>query len=85
MIVSHGRESAAARRADYQLAAQQIRLDFVDERVGRQIHGVGDGLDAHRSADEHPGDRFQILAVLGVQAHGVDALHLAGRRGRRQA
>ena len=79
------RQSPAPRRSHHQFAPQQIRLDLVDQRVGRKVHGVGHGLHAHRPADEYPGDRLQIFPVLGVEAQRVDALHFQGIAGHRQA
>ena len=79
MVVAGGRDLAAAGRANHQAAAQQKRLDFVDQRVGGQVHRVGHGFDADRPAVKHADDRLQVLAVLAVEPKRVDALHVERR------
>ena len=76
--VNHGRGGCGS-----PIRPQKERLDLVDEGIGGEVHRMGDGLDADRSAAEHPGDRLQIFAVLGIEAQLVDARAFRGRRGRR--
>ena len=85
MLEGRRRQSPAARRSHHQLAPQQEWLDLVDKRVWREVHGMGDRFDANRPAAEHAGDSFQILAVLLIEAQGVDPLHFQGIAGDRQA
>ena len=80
-LIRPRRGHPAARRADDELLAQQVRLDLVAERVGRQVHGRGQRLDAGRPAVEDADQRFQIAAILLVQTFAVDLGHVQGGAG----
>ena len=62
------RKLAAPRCADDQLGPQEKRLDFVGKCVGRRVHRVSDGFHADGPAVEHSQNRFQIFAILIVEA-----------------
>ena len=70
--------------ADDELAAEEIGLDLVGERVDRHVHRGGEGLDAGRAAVEDADQRLQVAAVLLVEPLGVDLLHGEGVAGDRQ-
>ncbi len=78
MLKGGSGQSPTARRSDGQFASEQKRLDFVDQRIGRKVHCVGNRFDADRSSGKHPGNGLQIASVLGVEPQGVDALHVQG-------
>ena len=81
VIVSPGGELSPSRGADDQFAAEQKRLDFVEQRVDRRVNCVGDRFDADGAAAEHAVDGLQVFAVLVVEADDVDAEHVEGGLG----
>ena len=75
MIVGGSRHHPATGRALDESAPQQERFDFVFEGVGGDVHGVGNCIDARRSAREHAHQRFQVPPVLAFQAKVIDFQH----------
>src|SRR3954466_8043195 len=72
MLVGARSEFAATRCANDELGKQEERLDFIDERIERGVHRMGDGFHTSGAAVENARDGLQVLAILRVETEFVD-------------
>src|SRR5436309_513836 len=75
------RGQASTWGADNELLPEEIRLDFVAQGIGREVHGGGKSLNAGRAALKDTDQGLQVAAILLVHALAIDLSHGKGRAG----
>ncbi len=64
MLEAFRGHASTARGANNQFGSQQERFDLIDQRVGRNIHGVRDGFDSGWPTAKDADQRFDVTPIL---------------------